>query len=346
MPEKDKNDPFESHKKGSAWGSIWGAKPQPEKKPETAPGKGYKENDKRAQPISFVKLFFFPMSFFIFTALSFMFLWELVPGVPMLLAFAMLCSVFDFSSIGAQFDEQGHEVNSFLPSLSGPHAMRAMRVWLHIVVAWVGVFLGSVAGINADESHLSQFYAIRFGQKYENIKAITPGAAFTDAGEVSLANSSTVHGSKSVGFKDKLVFCAAPIIDKAQGRKPISLWAIGYDCCDPRGKFKCGDGEAGRKGVRAPPDGIFHVDHGLFLKAVSLSAAVHNLDVGQDIILLRWVKDADEEALRKFFAAVLTVLLGAALFAIFVLVMTGIGLTAEHEYTMTSSHHSLTEDLA
>lgn len=324
--QKDVNDPFETHKKAGLFGSIWGAKTTPRKvvPPGQAAGggRGYKADQKLAEPISFHRLFLFPLSFFIITALSFTIFWELNKPTPIIIACIMLCTVFDFDSLGDMRNSRGEDVNGLLPALSGPNSARAMRVWIYIVATWLAVFLGGVTGMNAEESYMSQFYAITFGREYENVLANTPGAAYSDAGKVYFAQSSKVAHAKSIGFKDKLVFCAAPILDVNQGRKSVAFWAIGYDCCGARGKFKCGDaGHKVRGGVRAPPHGVFAQDNELFLKAVNQSAAVNNLDVDEDVILLHWVKDPDHEAMTKFFTALGADFLGAALFALVALAL-------------------------
>jgi len=354
--QKDKNDPFETHKKAGFFGSIWGSKQQqPSKKAMAAPlfegkaggGKGYKEEEKKPAPPSFAKLFFFPMGFFIVTALSFTLFWELNKAVPIVIAVVMLCTVFDQSSLGDPKNSRGEEINGLLPQLGGKGAMKAMRVWLHIVVAWLAVFLGGVTGMNAEENYMSQFYAITFGREYENVLASAPGAAYSDAGKVFFAKSSTVDHAKSIGFKEKMVFCAAPILDSNQKRKTVAFWAIGYDCCDARGNFKCGaEGDKVRGGVRAPPDGVFAQDRGMFLKAVNQSAAVNNLYVDQDVILLHWVEDPEAEALKKFFSALGADFIGAGLFALLTLLLILIGLGAEHEYSQSVTHKTLAEDLS
>jgi len=349
--QKDKNDPFETHKKAGLFGSIWGAK-QPVVKaapPGAAAGggKGYKADMKKPDPPSFSKLFFFPMAFFVITSLSFTVFWELNQAIPVIIAMIMLSTVFDFSSLGSSGGD------GFLPSLAGSGAMKAMRVWLHIVLAWLAVFLGAVTGMNAGESYMSHFYAISFGQEYENVLASSQGAAYADAGKVFFASGSRVDPEKSIGFKDKMVFCAAPVMDKNQNRQSVAFWAVGYDCCDARGNFKCGDTK-GHGGVRAPPDGLLVQDRVMFMKAVSQAAAVNDLQVDEDVILLHWVKDPDAAAVEKFFSALGADFIGAGLFALLVLIMNGGILAAEHEFVeqaYATSHggkedgHSLRDDI-
>jgi len=331
---KDNNDPFETHKNAGIFDSIWGGKQQPKKvSPPTGlagGGKGYKSDDKKAPP-SFARLFFFGMLFFITTALSFTLFWELNQAVPIVIACIMLCTVFDQSSLDNQ-NRRGEEENGLLPALNGA---KAIRVWLYIVITWLAVFLGGVTGMNAEESYMSQFYAITFFSEYENVLASTPGAAYSDAGKIWFAESSKVDIAKSIGFKEKMVYCAAPILDKNQGFKSVAFWAIGFDCCDAKGNFKCGASDSARGGVRAPPDGIFAQDNGKFRKAIAQSAAVNGLEVDEDTILLHWVEDPDHEARTKFFTALGADFIGAGLFALLVLLMTFIGLSYEaHDEAM------------
>jgi len=336
--QKDINDPFETHKTGGLFGSLWAPKAQPQKQVVAGPGRekplAYKAEEKKVAPPSFLALFFKPMAFFVITALSFTFLWEINKVAPVLIAMVMLCTVFDQSALGDPTNSRGEDINGLLPSLEGgKNTAAAMRVWLQIVVAWLAVFLGGVTGMNADETYMAPFYAIQFGREYKDVKANMPGAAYSDAGKVFFAKSSKVDSGKSIGFKEKLVYCAAPIVDENQGRKNVAFWAIGYDCCDARGKFECGvKGDAAaahRGGVRAPPDGIFAKDRERFLKAAKQSAAVNKLDMDEDVILLHWVKDADHEAVAKLLSALGTVFIGSGLFALLVLLLTAIGLGAE-----------------
>lgn len=335
--QKDINDPFETHKTGGLFGSLWAPKQQPQTQGIAGQGRGkplaYKAEEKRVAQPTLLSLFLKPMVFFIITALSFTFLWEINKAAPLLIAMVMLCTVFDQSALGDPTNSRGEDINGLLPSLSGGNPIQtaaAMRVWLQIVVAWLAVFLGGVTGMNADETYMAQFYAIQFGREYKNVLANMPGAAYSDAGKVFFAKSSKVDSGKSIGFKEKLVYCAAPIIDTNQGRKNVAFWAIGYDCCDARGKFECGGGHTHHGGVRAPPDGIFAQDRERFLKAAKQSAAVNKLDLDEDVILLHWVKDPDHEAVAKLLSALGTVFIGSGLFALLVLLLTAIGLGAEH----------------
>jgi len=318
-----KNDPFLTHTTKTAQQSKWS---QPAKSGPLGPTAGQYPN-KAANNDDYPKmrkLYVYPMLHFLVTSLSFMVLWEVNKTIPILLAAVNLITTISDNVVK---DSQGNEEDTgfMLPQLAGKNLHRHILVWLHIVLTWLAIFLGAVTGINAEESYMSQFYAITFFSEYENVLANTPGAAYSDAGKVWFASSSKLHPEKSVGFKDKLTYCAAPIIDDNQGPKSITFWAIGFDCCDARGGFKCGDVKSVKGGVRAPPDGFFAQDNGDFQKAVALAAHVNNLEVDKDVILLHWVDNPDHEAMTKFWNAVGAVMIGTGCYFLLLLIMNLVG---------------------
>merc|ERR1719375_1962562 len=84
-------------------------------------------------------------------------------------------------------------------------------------------------------------YAV-MGRTYKDVDAASPAAAYLDAGRIQFGNASIDYDS-GVGFKEYTsTFCVAPIMGKANQQK-ISFWAVGRDCCDEHGGFKCDDSE-------------------------------------------------------------------------------------------------------
>lgn len=288
------------------------------------------------------------MWYFTFTAVLFMLFWELYKPLPVFAALFQLSFVVLYDPFRSAHVLEGQGMldlsDNILPSLSGKNAMDAMHIWLRIVCAWLGVLMGTVCGMNAEEKYMSHFFAIQFGDEYENALASTPGAAYIDAGSITFATSSKIDPAQSVGFRHGTSFCAAPIIDTNQGRKSIGYWAIGYDCCDARGQFDCGDVD-GNKGARAPPDGFFYHDTGYFMSAVKQAAAVNDLELDDDIILLHWVNDPGSRKVGKFWTALGAVGLGAAIFSVLAFAIIVLTTTIEWEYTKDDSGDSLAEDL-
>lgn len=369
------NDPFISHKAKTANKSGWSAPqqqrvtPPPGVKPPSGrdsardaarleaqkdgrrpdeiiddfPNKAGKRRSQGPTRFQMMRLALF---YFLFTALLFMLFWELYKPLPVFAAIFQLSFVVLHDPFRAKlsFKKNGSFDAGLLPTLSGDNAVDAMHIWLRIVIAWLAVLMGSVCGMNAEEKYMSHYFVIGFGSEYENALASTPGAAYIDAGSMSFASSSKIDPAQSVGFKHGANYCAAPIIDTNQGRKSVAYWAIGYDCCSARGDFDCGDADS-NKGARAPPDGFFYRDTGYFMNAVKQAAAVNDLELDDDIVLLHWVTDPNARKAGKFFTAIGAVCLGAAIFALlaFFIIMTT--LIAESEYTQSTTHHSLRDDL-
>lgn len=351
MPQdSDVNDPFLSHAKGnkSLGASGWGRGRQQKQVVNAAANpKAYKKEKKSGSSINPGHMMALASGYFLISSTSMMVFWELYKPLPIFLAFLQLAAALNYkpemiahakAAAAGKLDVNkisfpGQDDGTLLPALSGPNAAAAMQVWLRVVCAWLAVLLGAVCGMNAEEKYMSHFYALSFGREYDNVLASSHGAAYSDAGLINFAASSTVDPARSVGFKEGYDYCAAPVIDTDQGRKSVAFWAIGYDCCDKRGNFECGDMAATtHKGTRAPPDGVFHKDTGMFMKAVEQAAAVHDLDIDEDVVLLHWVKDPQGHRFKMFFAALGGVLLGNAIFALLAFVVIGIGVMLENQY--------------
>jgi hypothetical protein len=343
MAQKDVNDPFLSHQKASAFGSVWN---QPKQKVEQQPP-AYKKNVKKGgrSEIPLWEMLSLGMVTFFLSSLSMMIFWELYKPIPIFISCCQLMrAVYYDPEFEKRMMERAKSKNvdnvmddlerdTILPALSGKNGAEAMKQWLRIVVTWLAVFLGAVCGMNAEEKYMSHFYALTFGREYTNVLANQDGAAFVDAGSIAFAPSSSVDPAQAVGFKEGRDYCAAPIKDSNQGRKSIAFWAIGYDCCAHRGTFECGDvGANHREGARAPPDGVFYRDTGMFMKAVKQSAAVNDLDLDADIVLLHWMKDPQGDKFHKFFVAVGAVLLGGGLFSLLAFGLSYIGTLVEYDY--------------
>mmetsp|Transcript_37467 Transcript_37467/g.69877 ORF Transcript_37467/g.69877 Transcript_37467/m.69877 type:complete len:306 (-) Transcript_37467:64-981(-) len=82
--------------------------------------------------------------------------------------------------------------------------------------------------------------------------AIDSSSRYLDIGRLEFVEGTGLDFKKYVGFKDKDVYCAAPIVNKnATAPQSYDYWAVGLNCCDQNG-FRCGeyDNAAARSGVR------------------------------------------------------------------------------------------------
>lgn len=314
----DVNDPFQAHKKPSVFQSGWRQPRQGGSYNGESHAGSYKQKAANEDPkLAALRMMGLGVAIYLISAASYMICWELYKPFPVFLSLFMLVVSTKLMGKTQQEAATVARTDYLLPSLAGNNGMLAMRVWFRIVTCWLAVLLGAVCGMHAEEKYMSHFYAMTFGREYTSVAANTRGAAYTDAGSVTFGSSSNVDIVQSVGFKSGHNYCVAPVLDTNQGRKSVAFWAIGYDCCDARGNFDCGDGTTtSRKGARAPPDGVFYKDTGMFMKAVEQASAVYDLDIDDHVILLHWVKDHENRKIGKLFAAGGAILLGTALFAL------------------------------
>lgn len=242
-----------------------------------------------------------PLAIFLMTALTTATFWQ-VPTVASAAAFVGLVT-----SVAAGARADGDRI----PQLTGCAA----------------VVSGVVSGVYAHEVYLGPFFAIAFGSEYNDILASKPVAAFADAGRLHFAKSSVVDTARSVGFQDGRTYCAAPIIDSGDAQtRTVGFWAVGYDCCNARGDFECGaaDDNETVTGVVFASDGLLASSRTEFLRAVNQSAAVNDLIVDEEPLLVRWVEDAGREQTVLFFCALGVLTLGGLVFVLFVLTAAGI----------------------
>jgi len=101
------------------------------------------------------------------------------------------------------------------------------------------IYLGQINWLNnvlpsKDLGDLSKHYAVN--------PATTPGRQLMDAGRVIFAESAHIDTKMSMGFKNTLQYCVAPIVVGEDKLKNYDYWAIGLNCCSGTGTdFHCGE---------------------------------------------------------------------------------------------------------
>jgi len=105
-----------------------------------------------------------------------------------------------------------------------------------IFVALVGALLG----LYCFETYTKSFEIYRASYAYKGILPnINPGA-HRDAGTIEFAPGSHIEVDHSIGIKNGDTYCVAPIT--APGKRGFSgFWAVGTNCCNAHGGFRCGD---------------------------------------------------------------------------------------------------------
>lgn len=250
-----------------------------------------------------------PLGLFLLSALGFALLWPVT-----LLPVALVCLGLVVSltlTLPRSYDGRG-------PLGRGD--------WLACGVCLFATISGTFTGIYAYEVYTGPFYAVVLGHEYGDVIASSPGAAYQDGGRFHFARTSSVDYNRVIGFKNRDSYCVAPVVDNgASQTRKVTFWAVGVNCCSPRGDFTCGD--AGndngliRGAARAPPDGVlFQPWKAGYANAIRQALAVYDLEVDEEAVLLTWVKDPGSSSKTLIFCSLGVVLLGAALFALLSLV--------------------------
>jgi len=224
--------------------------------------------------------------------------------------------------------------------------------YVYGVLALAGAVAGTYCGEWNYVHNTAQYCAISDGRYYSgNVRTDANAAEYEDAGKLRFEEGARVRVDLSVGFLQGGVnYCAAPIIsgkcalaapsgqstDATAGWWPqdganastsnvsapqcvmevpphVDFWAVGEDCCDPRGRFACWSGPGQREAragvvLRSVPSTSG------YLHAVRAAADVFGLPdpVGPGIgpVLVRWGSDLDSlqkepllASLRSFFEA-------------------------------------------
>lgn len=239
-----------------------------------------------------------PLGLFILVSFTFAVFWQ-ATGIS--LAVSVLASLLAYSPGGFG----AASAPSRLPPVSG----------------MLAIVSGALTGLYAHEGYVGPFLVVALGRNYGNVLASSPAAAYADAGKIHFADTSAVDSSRAVGYRDRQTFCVAPIIDAGSSQgSTVGFWAIGLDCCGARGEFECGaassDGSHG--GLRVDPGGILERSGENFLRAIEQAAAVYDLKIEDDPIMVRWVEDPTAEQTNALLSALGVLLLGTASFVLLV----------------------------
>lgn len=118
---------------------------------------------------------------------------------------------------------------------------------------WIGlltfeaVVVSVVCGFFCYYGELVYFYKYEELRTYTNVGASQSTTQFSDAGMFLYTEDSKLDAARAVGYASRWhggTFCVAPITDSTMSNADnINYWAVGRDCCSPRGTFQCNDAQ-------------------------------------------------------------------------------------------------------
>jgi len=199
------------------------------------------------------------------------------------------------------------------------------------LVAWVlGFVLGHINFLN----NMQPFYDIQNLNMYPSVNpSVFRGSQLMDAGQIQFTPGSHLDLAKSVGFKNKITYCVAPIVGgNNTASKSLSLpekpyydfWAVGINCCSGHSAdFHCGEfsNPQAQSGLRLMND----AQRQYFRLAVQEAEVIYKINAPHPIFMY-WMTDTNSEisayqyaGLRAFYMAVF-VFFACQLFFVVVLI--------------------------
>lgn len=90
-------------------------------------------------------------------------------------------------------------------------------------------------------SHMKPYYVMRNLGNYSNISpAKMRGQQLMDAGMIEFVPGAHIDLTKSMGFKNRAIYCVAPITLNNETLGTYDFWAVGKDCCSGnQANFHC-----------------------------------------------------------------------------------------------------------
>lgn len=186
------------------------------------------------------------------------------------------------------------------------------------VFCFLTTVLAGVLGFTAFSTYMRTWYLYGAGTQYFNVYPNEDPGAKVDAVQIHFSAGAHIDWAKSAGYRSGDLYCAAPVVglDSVPGSnntqplgaaapKTVGFWAVGRNCCAPRGKFRCAM-ENGRYSKRA--DGGFVVMDDIvdwqvyqaYESAVTLAAGTYGLALPSKPMYVQWSNNAkgDLNAMR------------------------------------------------
>lgn len=201
----------------------------------------------------------------------------------------------------------------------GRNSTRGVRVGHYWVLGWACIFT-AVIGLfqgNYNFTKYMQPYAIYSESRwYQNVLPGDHPGAKKDGGLLTFSKDTYVDPVKGVGYRAGDLYCAAPIVGDNDALS-VGYWAVGMNCCRPRGLFRCDDtwNKNARGGMVLYESGPLETDDlKWYQKAVEEAASAYGFTVPEQPTFVRWVADLEGTIQQHHDSALIVLHLGLWLF--------------------------------
>lgn len=278
------NDPFLTHSKM-------------EERPTPIFGSTRRMRQKLARSPAVTEVALIPSAALFLSCLGFCLGYYFVAPLPWLVVAVCLCQV---AAVQSQADSRsasagGASLDSYYDTKNGlaqtAPARQASRAPLYM--GSLGVVIGTVVGLWLYENSMATFWTVTVGAWYSNAIASNPAATYSDAGAIRFSSSSRVDSTKAVGYMYGTTYCAAPVLSTLPDQVRVNFWAVGTDCCGPRGTFWCDDASdaVADSAVPDPPYGwLSRHERAGYELAIREAEALYDISSDPQRMILRWVE--------------------------------------------------------
>jgi len=153
---------------------------------------------------------------------------------------------------------------------------------------------GFIFGMYNFSQNMQPYYDVAGMNVYPAVDpANVLGQQIMDSGHMVFTPASHLDLQKSMGFKNKDVYCVAPIAVGNQTLATYDFWAVGINCCSGQGAdFACGEysNPSAHSGLR-----LMHEDQRPYFRlAVQQAEAAYNIKANHPVFL-NWMQDPTAE---------------------------------------------------
>lgn len=157
----------------------------------------------------------------IFTLVTCIFTFALEDYTPVVWSMAAACALVGvlFITLGMATAAPAHAAVGFL--------------------TWISVVIGALVGILLLREYMDDYALLDSGATYRDLDPAEAASSHADATQLYFRKGSFIDRQRSVGYmRSGDVFCVAPIIGP-ETSSTVEYWAVGKNCCEPRGHFMC-----------------------------------------------------------------------------------------------------------
>jgi len=164
------------------------------------------------------------------------------------------------------------------------------------MTSMLALIVGLVAGESNYLTYMQPYYNLHGLAHYKDIDTNSyVGSQLMDAGRIDFKTGTKLDLKRSMGFKNKDIYCVAPIVTKGAGAnasKSVDFWAVGKNCCSGlQADFHCsGFSDSKATGVIRMME---EEDRTYYRLAVQEAEATYHMKASHPLFF-EWVHSSDE----------------------------------------------------